>query len=403
MREDEIIYSVKNMKNRKLRSFLSVLSILIGIAAIFALISFGFGLQDYINKFATESGARMIFIMAKSPGLPGADENFYVTKDEMDFVGKIKGVEDIAPMYFRAGEIKKKEENYYYFIIAYYPEHVYFVEDGFSISVTKGRNFDKGDLYKAVLGYNYLIDGRIFDRGVELGDKVEIQGKTFDVIGFYEEVGNPGDDAQIYITPGAMEAIFPEIKDKFGYVMVNPEPGEDPNLLGETIQRKLRKYKNQDEGKEDFFVQTYGDIMEVYGNVITVISSVLVLIALISMAVAFVNIMNTMYTSVLERTREIGVMKAIGAKNSDIMFVFIFESGLMGTVGGIAGIILGYLISVGGGKAMELAGYSFLQPSFPWYLTAGCLVFAFITGSLAGFLPSLQASRLEPVEALRYE
>ena len=403
MKIDEISYTLKNLKRRKLRSFLSVLSILIGIMAIFALISYGVGLQDYINQFMTEAGADMIFIMSKSPGLPGLDENFFITEEEVDFMGKIKGVEEVAPMYFRAGEIKKKNENKYSFIIAYYPEHVYFLEDGMAVSVARGRNLKKGDVYKVVLGHNYFVDEKIFKRGVDLGDKVEIQGKMFDIVGFYQEIGNPADDAQIYLPPEAMEIIYPKIEGQYGYVMIKPQAGINPGELGDVIENKLRKYKDQEEGKEDFFVQTYADIFKIYGSVISIVSGVLVLIALVAMVVAFVNIMNTMYTSVLERTREIGVMKAVGAKNSDIVFIFIFESGLIGAVGGIIGVILGYLVSIAGGNAMALAGYSFLQPSFPWYLTAGCLLFAFITGTLAGFLPSVRASKLEPVEALRYE
>lgn len=403
MRSDEAAYSIKHLRKRGLRTFLSTLSILIGIASIFALVSFGLGLQDYINQFAQESGADMIFVMAKSPGMPGTDKNFFISKEDVDFLGKIKGTEAVAPMYLQAGEIRKKTERRYSFIIAYFPEDNEFVEQGFGIGMEKGRNLKKDDLFKAVLGYNYMQDERIFKRGLEVGDKIEIQGTVFDAVGFYEEVGNPSDDSQVYISPEAMESVYPEIEGKYGYAMVKAQEGVDPQELAETIKRKFRNYKGQEEGKEDFFVQTFADMLEIYGSVISVISGVLVLIALISMAVAFVNIMNTMYTAVLERTREIGVMKAVGAKNADIMFVFIFESGLLGMTGGVLGVLFGYGISSLGGKLIELAGYSFLQPSFPLYLTIGCIIFAFGVGSLAGLLPSLQASRLVPVDALRYE
>jgi putative ABC transport system permease protein len=137
--------------------------------------------------------------------------------------------------------------------------------------------------------------------------------------------------------------------------------------------------------------------------VLNVLSGILILVALISVAVAFVNTMNTMYTAVLERTREIGIMKAIGARNENILFIFVFESALLGFVGGVAGIMLGYLISSFGGAVAVAAGYSLLQPAFPWYLIVGCLLFAFIVGILSGLLPAMKASKLDPVEALRYE
>ena len=121
------------------------------------------------------------------------------------------------------------------------------------------------------------------------------------------------------------------------------------------------------------------------------------------MVVAAVNIANTMYTSILERTPEIGVMKSIGAKNKFILFIFVTESGVLGLIGGIIGIVFGYLIAKGGGLIAASAGLSMLRPAFPLWLTAGCLLFAFVVGAGSGLLPALQASKLKPVEALRYE
>ena len=143
--------------------------------------------------------------------------------------------------------------------------------------------------------------------------------------------------------------------------------------------------------------------MEMFGTFISVINGILILIALISVIVASVNIMNTMYTSVLERTREIGIMKAIGARNSNIRTIFIFESGLLGIVGGILGELLGYGISSAGGYAAKMAGFSSLQPYFSPYLIVGCLIFSFLVGAFSGLFPAIQASKLKPVDALRYE
>ena len=147
---------------------------------------------------------------------------------------------------------------------------------------------------------------------MRLGDKVELQGEQFDVVGFYEEVGNPSDDAQMYITQEKIETLY-DVEGKFGWAIIKAD--ENPQELAEKINEKLRKFKGQEKGKEDFFVQTFADLLETFGTILVVINGVLVLIALISLGVASVNIMNTMYTAVLERTKEIGVMKAIGAQN----------------------------------------------------------------------------------------
>jgi putative ABC transport system permease protein len=112
--------------------------------------------------------------------------------------------------------------------------------------------------------------------------------------------------------------------------------------------------------------------------------------------------MNTMYTSVLERRKEIGIIKAIGGRNSDVMIIFMIESGLLGMIGGIIGIILGaglgLLVQV---IATIALGTTLIQATFPWYLLIGALAFSFLLGSLAGTYPAYQASKLPPVEALR--
>ena len=144
-------------------------------------------------------------------------------------------------------------------------------------------------------------------------------------------------------------------------------------------------------------------MMETYSVIMNVLNGILFLIASISVVVAGVNIMNTMYTSILERTQEIGIMKSLGAKNSFILFTFMIESGILGLIGGILGIGLGYAIAKLGGFIAAQQGLARLQPTFPLWLIIGCLIFAFLIISLAGLLPSIRASKLKPVDALCYE
>ncbi|HLG23835.1 MAG TPA: FtsX-like permease family protein, partial [Candidatus Nanoarchaeia archaeon] len=150
-------------------------------------------------------------------------------------------------------------------------------------------------------------------------------------------------------------------------------------------------------------VQTFEDALATFTTVIGIINSVLILIALVSMVVAFVNIMNTMYTAIIERTKEIGVMKAVGARNSDILFIFMFESGFLGLLGGISGVITGYLVASAGGAIAAANGFALLKPEFPVTLILGCLLFSVLVGAAAGFFPARRASRLKLVDALRYE
>jgi len=403
MKIGELKYSLQNLVHRKLRSFLSVLSILIGITAIFALVSFGLGMKDYTETLAQEAGTNKIFIQGRGPGVPGIDPNFFFTSEEINFIEKINGVDVVLGMYVATPEIEFKKQKKFAFLVGVDPDKKDFMDEVFTVTVEKGRHLKDGDLNKVVLGYAYQFDKKFFARSVELGDKVKIDGNQFEIVGFYEEVGNPQDDSNIYLSEEAFELIFPEKINKYGTIMMSSLKSVNTGDLADKIEDKFRKYRGQKKGKEDFFVQTFEDAFEIFSNILNIINGILVLIALVSLIVAAVNIMNTMYTAVLERTKEIGVMKAVGAKNSNIMLIFVVESGLLGTVGGIIGILFGYGIAKLGGVAIAAAGYGFMSPIFPWYLTAGCIFFAFFVGSVSGLLPAYQASQLKPVDALRYE
>src|SRR3989338_9951252 len=128
MRIDEVRYSIQHVRKRKLRSWLTIISILIGIAAIFALVSFGIGIWNYVNLLAEESGRNNLFIQGKSIGAPGTDENFFISKDDIDFVSKIKGVDEIVGMYFSAGEIESDDVKKYYYLIVLEPYKINFIQ-----------------------------------------------------------------------------------------------------------------------------------------------------------------------------------------------------------------------------------------------------------------------------------
>ena len=403
MKLDEIRYTLRNLRQKKLRSFLTILSILIGITAIYAIVSFGLGIQNYMDVLAEEAGVDLLYVMSKGVGAPGTDDAFYLTKDEVDFVGKIKGVEEFSGMYISVGEIEHKKEKKFFFVMGLDMDKIDFVLKAFTVDIAKGRQLKKGETGKVALGYLYQFENKLFKKAIKLGDKIELNGNKVEVVGFYEEIGNAQDDSNVYLTFKGFEDIFPDGIDEFGYVMLKAGNKVDPGKLADKIKDKLRKYKNQDKGKETFYVQTFEDLMETFGMIINILNGILFLIAFISLIVAAVNIMNTMYTSVIERTKEMGIMKSIGAPNRDILTIFIIESGLLGMFGGIVGVTLGYVIAKIGGIMASSAGYAMLQPFFPAYLTIGCILFAFIVGAGSGVMPAIQASRLKPVDALRYE
>ena len=406
MIRDILKYSMSGLWQRKTRSLLTVLSILIGITAIFLLISFGQGINFWVNDFAKEMGTDKIFLMPGS-GLsaPPGESNIKFNDDDIDFIKKINGVEEATGSIMSTAKVKFKDyKEVYPYAMGFSTESSErkLVEEMFGgIDILEGRAIKKGDVLKAVLGYSYLVPNKMFRKAVSVGDKIEVNDIEVEVVGFYEEIGSPQDDAQIYMSLEGAEEIFDT--DEYEYVYIRSAAGQKPGEVADRINEKFRKHRGQKEGEEDFVAQTFEDMLATFTNILLILNGVLVIIALISIAVAAVNITNTMYTSVLERTKEIGIMKAVGAKNRAILLIFVMESGFLGLVGGVIGVFVGYGFASLGGIIARSYGLGLLSPYFPLWLWVGCLVFAFVVGAGSGLLPARQASLQRPVESLRYE
>ena len=176
------------------------------------------------------------------------------------------------------------------------------------------------------------------------------------------------------------------------------------NVLKSEIEDKLRKERHVKKGEEDFNVQTSEQLMGSFKNILLIVQILLIGVGSISLIVGGINIMNSMYTSVLQRTKEIGIMKAIGAKNSDILLIFLIEAGLLGLIGGAIGTFFGFLISKSAQIiAFKILGSNLLIIDFNPFLIISALAFSFFIGMLSGVAPAIQASRLKPAETLRYE
>ena len=169
----------------------------------------------------------------------------------------------------------------------------------------------------------------------------------------------------------------------------------------EDIEKLMRKRREVDKGEEDFEVSTPEAMMETVNSILGGVQAFIIIIASISILVGTLGIVNTMTTSVLERKKEIGIMKAIGAKNSQVFMQFFFESGMLGLIGGLVGVILGTLISVAGVMGINSFLGSELLPVIDFMLIGGALVGSFVIGAVAGIVPAINAAKQNPVEALR--
>jgi len=398
LNKESIKYSLNNLWMRKTRSFLTLLSIFIGITTIFIFISFGWGLYDYINQLASEGSADKFTVVGKGAGIPGTSGiEFY--DGDIGAIEKTKGVSETTGMYFKSVEVIQKNKRVYTYLIGLDPTSNIFWEVS-SIKIEKGRMLKKGELGKVLLGYNYLLPDKIMPDPYKLGDKIEINGEKYDIVGFFTPVGNPSDDSQIYTPNENFLRMFPN--ETYAYIMGRAKI-DGMDQIVESIKKNLRKFRNLEEGKEDFTVESFQAQIEAFTSALNIIIGFVVLIALISVVVSAVNTANTMITSVLERIREIGIIKSIGAKNSEIFGIFLFESSFLGFTAGIIGVILGFIITFIASKILVGLGWSFLAPHISWQIFAGGILFATIVGSISGVAPAINASKLNPVDALRYE
>lgn len=399
--EELIRYSLKNLSKRKSRSLLTIISIFIGITTIFIFVSFGWGLFDYVQELKDSSGADMVTVVPKGVGAPGLDNTFFLTEKDVDSVSKSPGVFDATGTYAKVAEVSKGKIKKFVFIFAYDPLKP-LINEVYKVELLEGRNLREGDSGKVVLGYNYKLDDKIFQRGLRLNQQIEIQGKKVRVVGFFDKIGNPQDDSNVYLTNDFFEEIYINQSGKYNQIIAKVDVNSiDPAI--KSIENRLRKSRGLEKGKEDFFVASFQELLDQYTSAIDYIVYFIVFIALISVIVSAVNTANTTITSVLERVKEIGVMKAIGAKNREVFEIFVFESGFLGFVAGIFGTFIGFTMTFLAASLLDSLGWGFLKPHYSWHLFVGCILFATVTGALSGIIPAWRASKIRPVQALRYE
>ena len=399
MIQDYFIYGIKNLRKKGLRSWLTMIGIFIGIAAVVSLISLGQGLESSINEQFEKMGVDKIFITPKT--IFGAPQTAIspLTEKDLKIIRNTREVIDVSGMMIETVKLEFNKVARYHMVIGMEPEDELLAEM-YDTDTAAGRVFKKGEK-KVLLGSNFLTE-ELFERNLKPGDNILVNDIKIKVVGFYKSFGNKQDDQQVYLPLDYMQEIY-ERTGEYDYVVAKVAAGSDPEKVADEVERNLRKDHGLKEGNEDFSIQTSKELFESFSTVLNILQVFLVGIAAISLVVGGIGIMNTMYTAVLERTGEIGIMKSIGAKNSDILSIFLIESGILGLVGGGIGVVLG----IGLSKLVEFlaanSGYAIIKVSFPLPLIIGTLMFAFIVGTLSGIVPAYKASKLKPVDALRYE
>lgn len=398
--------ALNNLSERRMRSLLTIIGIFIGITAVVSLIALGEGLQNVVVGQFQSMGADKITIMgsngfAASPFVSATLAN-PITTDDLKVVRRNRGVAEAAGMLLSSVTAEHKKESKTTFILGVPEDETRpLVEEGQNIVVAEGRTLLRSDRGVVVIG-KYVSDG-LFKRKIRVGETITLEGRDFKVEGILKTRGSQFDDNMIYMNGEEARALSNK-PNLVSMMIARVKTGASPDKVAKSIAEDLRKYRNVKKGSEDFIAQTTEQLAATFSTILGIVQAVIVAIAAISLLVGGIGIMNTMYTSVVERTKEIGLMKAVGARNSDITLLFLFESGLLGLAGGLLGITIGILLS----KIIEsiaqraLGSTQFVATVSP-QLILGALLFSFLIGTFSGVFPARRAASLKPAVALRYE
>ncbi len=402
---DTFNYSLDGLKRRGLRSWLTIIGIVIGVIAIVLLIAFGQAIDAAIREQLEFFGDDTINIAPRGGFLASKGG---ITEKDLEAIKRIGGIKAVSPIIQGTTQAEYKGEISTIFVMGFTPE---FNEIYKSSEIDVGRSFVDNDKRVAVMGYKIANEfwGTSKKREVvRLGDRIVIANKSFQVIGNLKKTGgglSSITEIGVYVPYDDAREILPLFRnnDKLTRIDIKLEPGTDQKSVKAEIQRRidnLHRVKNDEE--RDYTVQTSEQVQETIGSVTLLLTFFLGGIAAISLLVGSIGVANTMFMSVLERTREIGVLKAIGASDSTIRNIFLFESGLLGSVGGIIGVLISAVICAVIAFIASYAGFS-LQLIVTPELAAFAIALSFGIGIIAGYFPANNASRLQAVDALRYE
>lgn len=401
--KDYFLLSFRNLKRRGLRSWLTVIGIFIGIAAVVALISLGQALQLAISSQFASLEPDKIQLKNAENGMapPGSNSAKSLTQKEIDLISNVKYISAVYGTYLRPVTLNYNGKSQFTFIQSLPSKNEYL-----KIIYRKYEKTEQGDFLSAyqnqkILLGNSFLTSNIFGKEIKLGDNIKINNKEFRVTGFLEKSGSFAINQAVYLLDVDLEDLL-NLKKNYDLIEIYVEDQKYVDEVANEIKEIIRKDRKENIGEESFSIDTPSTTLNNINTVLIMVNAVVITIASIALLIGGIGVANTMFTSIVERKKEIGIMKAIGAKNKDILKIFLIESGLLGFFGGLAGALFGltiaYLVS---NVATQIIGGELFKVMLSWPLLIGASFFSFIIGLIAGYIPARQASKLNPVQALR--
>ena len=407
--------ALNSLRYRSLRSWLAVLGIVIGVASVISLISISVGMNSQISSSLSGVGANIITIspggsraqgmgfgggsMGEPPGEIGAtglgksSASGVITFEEAEALESVEGVAKIDAQISSRAAVAYKNKNVSLSVIGTDPSAF---PGSIGSAIMAGRALSIGDTSAAVIGYS--VQAESFGNESMLNKQIKISGSTFRVVGILNKTGTSisgSSDRNVYITQKRAKSLFNQA-DKVSTVIAIAESGSKPDDVAGNITAKLLSLHRLESSKQDFTVTTATSMQKTISSVSDTLGLFLGGIASISLIVGGIGVANAMFTSVLEQTRYIGLLKSLGARNNTVLKLFIYEAAMVGLIGGVIGLALSFVGSV------ALSYFGLPSKITPELVCLG-LGFSVVVGIVSGLLPARNAASVAPIEALRYE
>ncbi|MEM4335503.1 MAG: ABC transporter permease [Candidatus Anstonellales archaeon] len=403
--KDVFEYATRNLSHRSLRSWLTLIGIIIGIATIVVLMGIAQGVKGYVEEQMEVFGEDKLAIVPISMdsitsrgALTGrGPTSGKLTEKDAEDIETLPEVETVAKMNMGRTTIEFRGVELYSPVFPGDTAGFKMWEDYFKVE--EGRYPEENERGVVFIGND--IANKYFGKNrIRVGNYMTIGGKKFRVVGIAERIGtalSEQDDAVIFIPYEDGKEMFKDVlaKDEVYTIMVDLKDGANVNEVKEKIEEILARNHHVSLDEKDFTVMTRDFIMEITDAVMGMLTSFLFAIAVVSSIIGGIGIANTMYMAVAEKRREIGVLKSIGATKKQIIILFIAEAGIIGLLGGILGLAVGWI----GAEIVNSFG-------IPYVITPELFAFALLYGAavgiLAGYFPAKSAAEIPAIEALRY-
>ena len=394
---ERFLYSVRNLTHRKLRTALTILGIIVGIASIIILISLAGGLkEDVVSRLANFDPDLILILPTQiTPGdFTSVVRQGKLYERDYNSIRQISGVDIMSKTISKRVALEFKDELVSATVYAIEPT-IY--RETTTLTIKNGRFLQEGDRDVVVFGGGI---SELFDEDVQVNSIVEIDERKYRVVGILEKTGNTFSnlDNIVYMDYDEGKRIFSDfiLPNEISAIQVKVAEGYDVVEVSDRIEEVLIRNHKVSEDEKDFGILTAVSLNEQINSIIGIISVFLAAVATISIIVGMIGISNTMFMSVMERTKEVGVLKAIGSSSKEIIYIFTIEAGILGLIGGILGLLFALMFNF-------VLGLFGVTTAMSIELLLGSVVFAFVIGIISGVLPAKRASEIPAIEALRYE